>query len=236
MLPRIFPKFTSSQWLDLYAKMAPAKEVGGDFYDFFYLDEKETKLVFVIADVSGKGVPAALFMVIAKTLIKQYMLHYGDPANALEQVNKVLNEDNPRSMFVTTFIASVDLQTGMSIYANGGHNPPLIAAAGKPYEFMQVKKGVPPGMIDMSKYKTCFLQLNAGDRLYLYTDGVNEAMNNEGEQWGNERFLEAANKYRELPPKAFDEAIRAEISAFANGTEQSDDITSVSILYKGISE
>jgi sigma-B regulation protein RsbU (phosphoserine phosphatase) len=232
MLPKIFPRFTSSKRFDLYAKMAPAKEVGGDFYDFYYLDEKETKIVFVIADVSGKGVPAALFMVIAKTLLKQYMLHYGDPAMALEQVNKVLNEDNPRSMFVTAFIAAMDLLTGMVIYANGGHNPPILSAAGKPYEFLPVKKGVPPGMIGKSTYQTSFLQMNAGDRLYLYTDGVNEAMNNEGEQWGNGRFLEAANKYRELSPQGFDEAIRAEISAFANGTEQSDDITSVAILYK----
>jgi len=236
MLPSIFPKFTGSRYVNLYAQMTPAKEVGGDFYDFFYLDETETKIVFVIADVSGKGVPAALFMVIAKTLIKQYMLHYGDPAAALEQVNKILNEDNPRSMFVTTFIASVDLLTGWMIYANGGHNPPIISAGGKPYEFMTLKKGLPPGVIDTSRYKTCMMTLRPGDRVYLYTDGINEAMNMRGEQWGNERFLAAANKYRDMEPQDFDEAVRGEIVAFANGAEQSDDITSVAILYKGPQE
>jgi sigma-B regulation protein RsbU (phosphoserine phosphatase) len=207
--------------------------VGGDFFDFFYLDEAETKIVFVIADVSGKGVPAALFMVIAKTLIKQQMLHSGDPANALEQVNKILCEDNPRSMFVTTLIYSLDLMTGQMLYANGGHNPPLLSTANDPYQFMKLAKGIPPGMLETSKYKMCLLHLNPGDKLYLYTDGVNEAMNPNGEQFGNDRFLSAANKFRDLPPEQFDEAIRQEVRTFADGAEQSDDITSVAIFYTG---
>jgi sigma-B regulation protein RsbU (phosphoserine phosphatase) len=233
MLPRIFPTFSNHELFSVFAKMEPAKEVGGDFYDFFYLDKEETKIVFVIADVSGKGVPAALFMVIAKTLIKQQMIHSGDPANALEQVNRILCEDNPRSMFVTTIICSLDLVTGQMLYANGGHNPPLLSVSGRPYQFMELKKGIPPGMMEQSRYKMCLMQLKPGDRLYLYTDGINEAMNPDEKQYGNDRFLEAANKFRDLMPKEFDEAIRRELALFANGAEQSDDITSMAIFYKG---
>jgi sigma-B regulation protein RsbU (phosphoserine phosphatase) len=233
MLPRIFPTFSNHGLFSLFAKMEPAKEVGGDFFDFFYLGPDETKIVLVIADVSGKGVPAALFMVIAKTLIKQQMLYSGDPADTLEQVNKILCEDNPRSMFVTTLICCLDLITGDMVYANGGHNPPLISQENQPYQFMELKKGVPPGMMDISKYKTSNIRLHTGDKIYLYTDGVNEAMNPDGEEWGNTRFITIANKYRELQPQEFDEAIRREISVFANGAEQSDDITTMAIYYQG---
>jgi sigma-B regulation protein RsbU (phosphoserine phosphatase) len=233
MLPRIFPTFSSHAYFSLFAKMEPAKEVGGDFYDFFYLDQEESKMAFVIADVSGKGVPAALFMVIAKTLIKQQMLHSGDPAGTLEQVNRILCEDNPRSMFVTVLICSIDLKTGQMIYANGGHNPPLLSASHQPYQFMHLEKGIPPGMMERRTYKICFLQLQPGDKIYLYTDGVNEAMNPRGEQFGNNRFLEAANRFRNLPPQQFDEAIRHEVAVFVEGAEQSDDITTVAISYTG---
>jgi sigma-B regulation protein RsbU (phosphoserine phosphatase) len=233
MMPRIFPSFSNHKFFSVFAKMEPAKEVGGDFYDFFYLDPEETKIVFVIADVSGKGVPAALFMVIAKTLIKQQMISFGDPAVALEQVNKILCKDNPRSMFVTVLIYALDLVTGQMIYANGGHNPPLLSVSNQAYHFMELKKGIPPGMMEESKYKLCFTQLQRGDRLYLYTDGINEAMNPDGEQFGNERFLAAANKYRDLPPQQFDEAIRQEVVLFTNGAEQSDDITTIAISYLG---
>jgi sigma-B regulation protein RsbU (phosphoserine phosphatase) len=236
MLPRIFPKFSSHKLVSLFAKMDPAKEVGGDFFDFFYLDAAETKIVFVIADVSGKGVPAALFMVIAKTLIKQQMLLSGDPAASLMQVNKILCEDNPRNMFVTTLICSLDLITGQMYYANGGHNPPLLSMSNAPYQFMKLVKGIPPGMMEKSKYKTCFMQLNPGDKLYLYTDGVNEAMNQKEEQFGNDSFLATANKFRDLPPEQFDEAIRQEVRTFVDSAEQSDDITSVAIFYTGKNE
>jgi sigma-B regulation protein RsbU (phosphoserine phosphatase) len=236
MLPRIFPKFSSHKLISLFAKMEPAKEVGGDFFDFFYLDEAETKIAFVIADVSGKGVPAALFMVIAKTLIKQQMLQSGDPAHALEQVNKILCEDNPRCMFVTTLIYALDLNTGQMLYANGGHNPPLLARTGEPYQFMPLQKGIPPGMMEESRYKLSLTQLLPGDKLYLYTDGVNEAMNKAGEQFGNERFLHTANLFRDLSPEDFDKAIRNEVCVFVNGAEQSDDITTVAIAYTGNKE
>jgi sigma-B regulation protein RsbU (phosphoserine phosphatase) len=233
MLPRIFPKFSNNANLFLYAKMTPAKEVGGDFYDFFYLDREETQIACIIADVSGKGVPAALFMVIAKTLLKVHLLSCIDPAETLETVNKLLCEDNPQSMFVTVFLCTINFLNGTMSYANGGHNPPLISLSGEPYRFMKLEKGVPPGMFENSRYQSGELSLHAGDKLYLYTDGVNEAMNGEGEQFGNLRFLEKANTFRDLPPEEFDRAIREEILRFVQGTEQSDDITTLAISYLG---
>jgi sigma-B regulation protein RsbU (phosphoserine phosphatase) len=231
MLPSIFPKYAGSEYFSLYAKTVSAKEVGGDFYDFFNIDGNESKIVLVIADVSGKGVPASLFMVIAKTLIKQQMLQTNDPAGTLESVNKLLCEDNPRSMFVTVFICSIDLVTGEVIYANGGHNAPLLSVSGGQYKFMELKKGVPPGMMDISRYKQCSMKLNPGDKLFLYTDGVNEAMNPKDEQWGNDRFLETANKHIPLEPGPFDGAIRETLSGFVAGAEQSDDITTLAFHY-----
>ncbi|WP_010256718.1 PP2C family protein-serine/threonine phosphatase [Treponema primitia] len=232
MLPKIFPKFTSHKWLALFAKMISAKQVGGDFYDFFYLNDEETKAVFVIADVSGKGVPAALFMVIAKTLIKAKMLRGLDPASALREVNDQLSEDNTLSMFVTVFLVCLDLETGKMTYANAGHNRPLISQNNEPYRFMELKKGIPLGMLEGSEYQLCEIGFHSGDRLYLYTDGVNEAMNTLEEQWGNDRFLESANKHRDLLPEEFDTAIRNDIAGFVSGAEQSDDITTLAIYYK----
>ncbi|MDR2865733.1 MAG: SpoIIE family protein phosphatase [Spirochaetaceae bacterium] len=236
MLPRIFPVFSSHPMMNLYAEMESAKEVGGDFYDFFYLNPAETKIVFVIADVSGKGVPAALFMVIAKILIKQQMLVYGDPAIVLDKVNKILCADNPECMFVTAFVCVLDLQNGEMTYSNGGHIPPILAEHNNSFNFLKIKKGIAPGMIEWSKYTLCSVKLNAGDKLYLYTDGVNEAMNPKGEQYGYERLIMAANTYRDLEPKEFDEAIRRDIVNFCGGEAQSDDITSVVIEYLGNKE
>jgi sigma-B regulation protein RsbU (phosphoserine phosphatase) len=231
MLPRIFPTFTANEGFSLFARMVPAKEVGGDVYDFFFLDEAQTKAAFVIADVSGKGVPAALFMVIAKTLIKQHLQLSQDPAETLFHVNKLLCEDNPRCMFVTVFVMAVDFATGAALYANGGHNPPLLSQSNGPFQFMQLKKGIPLGMMEQSKYPLSDLQLNPGDKLYLYTDGVNEAMNPQEEQLGNERFLQTANQEQELDPEAFDNKMRQAIAEFVNGAEQSDDITSLCVHY-----
>jgi sigma-B regulation protein RsbU (phosphoserine phosphatase) len=233
MLPRIFPRFSQRSELSLYAKMTPAREVGGDFYDFFYLDQEETQFACIIADVSGKGVPAAMFMVIAKTLLKVHLSSSMDPEETLAAVNKILCEDNPQGMFVTVFICTLDLGTGKLVYANGGHNPPLISLSGQPYQFMKLEKGIPLGMFEESQYWRCEINLNAGDRLYLYTDGVNEAMNGKGEEFGNDRLLERTNSCRDLTPKKLDQAIRQDIAQFVEGEEQSDDITTLAIVYGG---
>ncbi|MDR0556819.1 MAG: SpoIIE family protein phosphatase [Treponema sp.] len=233
MLPKIFPKFTERSELILYAKMIPAREIGGDFYDFFYQDKEETKIACIIADVSGKGVPAALFMVIAKTLLKIHLLRGINPAETLEAVNKVLCEENLQNMFVTVFLCVLDLETGKMIYANGGHNPPLLSLSGEPYQFMRLKKGVPLGMFEESGYYQEELHLSSGDKLYLYTDGVNETMNGAEEQFGNRRFLEKANACRDLSPEDLDEAVRRELALFAAGAEQFDDITTIAMTYTG---
>ncbi|MHC6202902.1 SpoIIE family protein phosphatase [Breznakiellaceae bacterium SP9] len=233
ILPAVEPHFSNNHRFSLFARMQAAKSVGGDFYDFFYLDPEEAKIVLVMADVSGKGIPAALFMMLAKNLIKQQMLHSGDPSIALERVNRALCENNPRTMFVTVFICSIDLCTGQTLYANSGHNPPLLSEAGKPYKFLHVERGIPLGIFETSRYTMSFLQLHPGDKLYLYTDGINEAMNEDLEEFGNGRFSALANKNRNLPPEQFDDAIRGAVMLFSEGTEQSDDITSLAFHYTG---
>jgi sigma-B regulation protein RsbU (phosphoserine phosphatase) len=170
---------------------------------------------------------------LAKTLLRVHPFSCIDPAETLETVNQLLCEDNPRSMFVTVFLCVINLVTGKMSYANGGHNPPLVSLSGEPYRFMKLEKGMPLGMFGNSRYRHCELDLHAGDKLYLYTDGVNETMSGEEELFGNLRFLETANAVRDLPPEEFDRAIRKELSLFAKGAEQSDDITTLVISYGG---
>jgi sigma-B regulation protein RsbU (phosphoserine phosphatase) len=240
MLPRIVPPFSGNDNYELFGKMTPAKLVGGDFYDFFYIDEAQTKLGCVIADVSGKGVPAALFMVIAKTVVKQQMLQTGSLGEILKNLNDHLNADNPRSMFVTIFICALDLATGELRYANGGHNPPLLSQGSSPpggteggFQFMKLKKGVPPGMLEDETYVESSIILAPGARLFLYTDGVNEAMNRNEDEFGNDRMLETANSLLELEPRAFDEQMRRTLADFMDGAEQSDDITTLILHFEG---
>ncbi|MDR1695949.1 MAG: SpoIIE family protein phosphatase [Endomicrobium sp.] len=233
MLPKVFPKFALNEYVLIHAKMKSAKETSGDLYDFFYLDEQKTKIVFIIADVSGKGVPAALFMVIAKMLIKQQMLQFDDPAQALLNVNKILCEENPQNMFITAVICSLDLITGKMTYANAGHNAPLVSIEGESYEFLKLEKGRPMGLFQDSAYENSLVRFKYGSKLYLYTDGMNEAMNHDGKVFGNARFLETANQYIDLQPEYFDDAVRNEIFNFSQSEIPSDDMTSISILYIG---
>ncbi|MDR1362892.1 MAG: SpoIIE family protein phosphatase [Spirochaetaceae bacterium] len=233
LLPKIFPRFSNCKMFELFAKVAPAKEVCGDFYDFYYLNSEKTKLACLIADVSGKGVPAALFTVIAKSLFKLNLMHGYDPAATLSAVNKILCEDNPNTMFVTAFICVVYLKTGKMIYANGGHNPPLLSVSGGPYQFMKLDPGMLIGISEDARYNLCEVDLSAGDKLYLYTDGVNETIDRGMNEFGNDRLLEKANEYRYLPPEKFDDAIRRELEIFMDGAEQADDITTLALTYCG---
>jgi sigma-B regulation protein RsbU (phosphoserine phosphatase) len=230
MLPSVFPPFPYRKEFDIYAGMHPAKEVGGDFYDFFFIDPN--RVMTLIADVSGKGVPAALFMVVAKTLLK----NQGQMENSLDEVFSVVNnqlcENNNANMFVTVFACILDLRTGLLRCANAGHNPPLISRSGGAYEFLELKRNLPMGVQEDFPYSFSEITLSEGDRLYLYTDGVNEAENPQGERFGNERLLDTANRYRDLPIKEFDLAFRAGLSEFVNGAEQSDDITTLVLIYK----
>jgi sigma-B regulation protein RsbU (phosphoserine phosphatase) len=230
MLPSIFPPFPYRPEFDLYAEMHPAKEVGGDFYDFFLIDPN--RVMILIADVSGKGVPAALFMVIAKTLLRNQSQEDTPLNEVFSAVNNQLCENNDASMFVTVFACVLDLRTGRLCYANAGHNRPLISRSGGDYEFLELKRGLPLGVQEDFPYSFSEITLSEGDRLYLYTDGVNEAENPQGEQFGNKRLLDAANRCRDLSIREFDLAFRADLSEFVNGAEQSDDITTLVLIYK----
>ena len=235
MLPCIFPPFPDRSEFDIFAIMHPAKEVGGDFYDFFFVENNI--LAVVIADVSGKGVPASLFMVITKILIENNAYSYKSPAEVLTAVNKTLCENNDTGMFVTVFIGYYDLLSRRFVYVNAGHNPPLILKGsenGVPkrsvsFEYLKSKPSKILGWQKNSVYKEEELTLEEGDILYLYTDGVTEAMNSEGELF-NEKRLQAIlnktiNKTDNCSLCELLSSVKQEITDYANAVEQADDIT-----------
>jgi sigma-B regulation protein RsbU (phosphoserine phosphatase) len=229
LLPTTFPAFPDRTEFDLYAMMHPAKEVGGDFYDFYYTDKD--RLALVIADVSGKGVPAALFMIVAKILLKNHLQTGESPDEALKNVNNQLCENNDAGMFVTAFVAVFSIKTGEVEYANAGHNPPLVMREGEPVAMLRVKPGfVLGGMSDIS-YEKGAIQLNAGDILYLYTDGVTEAENAKNELFGEERMLAVANLAGDGPARALVERMSDAVEEFAGGAPQFDDITMLALKY-----
>lgn len=234
MLPRIFPPFPNRKEIDIFAIMEPAKEVGGDLYDFFLIDEK--KLCLVIGDVSGKGVPASLFMVITKTLIKNEALRGISVEDIFNNVNRMLSEQNDECMFVTTFVGIIDLDTGELEFSNAGHNPPLINRKGtKEFEYMTLPKGfVLAGMPGM-KFKKDKLTLEAGDTLYMYTDGVTEAMDKDSHLYSDARLASSlsAIKDEDRDVNKIVKIIREDMREHVKEAEQSDDITMLVIKYKG---
>jgi sigma-B regulation protein RsbU (phosphoserine phosphatase) len=231
MLPSKFPAFPDREEFDIYASMLPAKEVGGDFYDFFLIDENT--LVILIADVSGKGVPAALFMVIAKTLIKNSAQYGLSPKEVFEKVNNLLCENNEEGMFVTAFMGYLDIPTGTFTCVNAGHNPPLIKR-GDNFDWLKIKRGLVLAGMENMFYKNEELTLKSGDTVYLYTDGVTEAMNTRGEQFTEDRLLNEAGLHKDCGLKEFAIAIKSGIDTFAEGAEQADDITMLVLKYRGI--
>jgi sigma-B regulation protein RsbU (phosphoserine phosphatase) len=230
MLPCIFPAFPDRAEFDIYASMLPAKEVGGDFYDFFLINENT--LAVVIADVSGKGVPAALFMVIAKTLIKNSAQSGKSPREAFEAVNNTLYENNEAGMFVTVFMGYLDISTGKFTFVNAGHNPPLLRSQER-FDWLKTKPGFVLAGMEAMFYKQYEIVLNPGDELFLYTDGLTEAANNEDMLFGAPALLETANSCQGLPLKEFTISIKREIDKFVEGAEQADDITMLALKYKG---
>jgi len=222
MLPCVFPPFPDRKEIDLYASMVPAKEVCGDFFDFFFVDKDN--LVVLIADVSGKGVPAALFMVIAKTLIKNCST-CRTPHAVFDSVNKKLCEGNETGMFVTAFIGFYNLTTKKLTFVNAGHNPPLFKKNNSSYEYLKTKPCVFLGFLNNTKYQENEITLEAGETLFLYTDGVTEAMNGEKELFGEKRLQEAANKNAASSPYDLIAAVKNEVDIFAQGAQQADDIT-----------
>ncbi len=231
MLPCIFPPFPNRTEFDIYATMTPAKEVGGDFYDFFLVDEDH--LALVIADVSGKGVPAALFMVITKVLLKNSVQSGKLPKAVLEEVNSQLCANNPIDMFVTVWLGVLELSTGKLTCANAGHEYPALCRAGGEYELVKDPHGLVLACMDGSKYKEYTLQLAPGDRLFVYTDGVAEATDAHNELFGTDRMLASLNGNIDAAPDALLPRLKADIDAFVGEAPQFDDITMLGIRYLG---
>jgi sigma-B regulation protein RsbU (phosphoserine phosphatase) len=229
MLPRIFPPFPERGEFDIYAIMNPAKEVGGDFYDFFLVDDDH--LAVVIADVSGKGVPAALFMVIAKTLIKNHAQNKESPASVFTNTNSQLCEGNDAGLFVTSWMAVLTISTGELSYVNAGHNPPLLKRKNGQYEWLKSRPGFVLAGMEGVRYKEGSITLEDGDRLFLYTDGVTEATDLNKELFGEERLQNALNEKGDAPIRDVLLHVREQIDVFVGEAEQFDDITMLGIEY-----
>jgi sigma-B regulation protein RsbU (phosphoserine phosphatase) len=231
MIPKTFPAFPELEELDLFAQLEPAKEVGGDLYDFFLLDE--THLCFAIGDVSGKGVPASLFMAVTRTLLRSISPKETSPANMVKILNTSLSKDNESSMFVTFFLGILDLKTGNLTYANAGHNPPMIVRQDGTVESFEITKNIPIGLFEEHSYEEHEKTLGAGDMLFLYTDGVTEAENAQKELFSDERLIKSLESCHEKDPERMIACIRKHVMAHVQGNEQSDDLTMLSLIYNG---
>ena len=230
MLPRKFPPFPERKEFSLYATMTPAKEVGGDFYDFFLIDDDH--LALVIADVSGKGVPAALFMVIAKTLIKTRADMGGSPSEILGDVNERLCEGNEMGLFVTVWLGILEISTGKVIAVNAGHEYPAIMRSAGSWELIKSNNSPPVAFMEGMKFREMEFELHSGDKLYLYTDGVAEATNTEKKLYGVERMVDALNRHAEETVEELLPSMKKEIDAFVGDAPQFDDITMLSLRYR----
>ena len=230
MLPCIFPAFPERHEFDIYASMTPAKEVGGDFYDFFLVDDDH--LALVMADVSGKGVPAALFMMISKTLLKSAAQSGLSPKAVLEKVNDQLCENNEAEMFVTVWLGILEISTGKMKCANAGHEYPAIMRKGGSFELFKDRHGFVLAGMEGARYREYELELDAGDRLVVYTDGVPEATNASNTLYGTDRMLRALNAAEGGSCRQLLEALHRDVDEFAGGADQFDDITMLCIEMK----
>lgn len=232
MLPSIFPPFPGRSEFDIYATMHTAKEVGGDFYDFFLLDDDH--LAIVMADVSGKGVPAALFMMASKILISNFALMNPDsPAKILERVNHQICLSNRAEMFVTTWLGILEISTGTMRAANAGHEYPVVRRSGGQYELFRDRHGFVLGGLDGMHYKEYEMHFQPDDLLFLYTDGVTEATDQANELFGDARLLKALNKYEDRDPRDVLENLKKELDLFVGDAPQFDDITMLCLRYRG---
>ena len=232
MLPSIFPAFPERREFDVYATMHTAKEVGGDFYDFFLIDDDH--LAIVMADVSGKGVPAALFMMASKILINNFStIERTSPAQILETVNHHICMNNKAEMFVTAWLGILELSTGRLKAANAGHEYPAIQRRGGPFRLFKDRHGVVLGGLDGMRYQEYEILLKSGDSLFLYTDGVTEAADAAYTLFGTERMLRGLNQAADAAPKEVLETVKREIDAFVGEAPQFDDITMLCLRYLG---
>ena len=231
MLPRVFPPYKNHPEVELYACMTPAKEVGGDFYDFYLIDDDHFGMV--VGDVSGKGVPAALFMVITKTLLKDACAHSINPAEIFERVNTILCEGNESGLFVTCWMGILTLSTGELNFANAGHTAPIIKTNGQ-IKYLSSKPNLMLAAMDGIQYTNNTLKMNKGDRLFIYTDGITEATNEYDELYGENRLLKILSSVqdKEKSPRDILDIVRNDLDDFVLEAPQFDDITMLSMIYK----
>ena len=231
MLPNIYPAFPEREEFDVYASMDPAKEVGGDFYDFFLVDDDH--LCLVMADVSGKGIPAALFMMASRIIIANNAKMGKTPAQILTDTNATICSNNKEEMFVTVWLGILELSTGKLTAANAGHEFPALMPTDGKFTLYRDKHGFVIGGMEGMKYKEYEIQLTPGAKLFLYTDGVPEATNAAGELFGTERMLEALNSNPNVEPEQILKNVRTYVDEFVKDAEQFDDLTMLCVEYRG---
>ncbi len=233
-LPSVFPPYPNRCDFEIHATMHTAKEVGGDFYDFYFIDEDN--LAFLIADVSGKGIPAAMFMMTSKTILKSYAESGMSVEEVFTHANEKLCEGNDAGMFVTAWMGILNTRTGKVVFANAGHNPPLVKHADGTFEYLKSRAGFVLAGMEGIRYRKNELQLEPGDAIYLYTDGVTEATDLNNELYGEERLLDLLKRNADANPKALCEAVKFDVDAFVGEAPQFDDITMLSLAYHGMQE
>ncbi len=231
VLPHIFPPFPDRAEIDLFATMDPAKDVGGDFYDFYFIDEDH--LCLVIADVSGKGIPAALFMMLSKRILEDLARQEPTPSTILEKTNDLLCDNNQAEMFVTVWLGILEISTGKLTAANAGHEFPAICEKGGSFELYKDTHGFVVGGMEGVHYKGYDLQLNPGDKLFVYTDGVPEATDGSGEMFGTDRMITALRSCTDNTPEEILQGVRNAVDSFVGDAEQFDDLTMMCLEYKG---
>ena len=231
MMPSIFPAFPELPEFDIYASMKPAKEVGGDFYDFFLTDSDH--LCIVMADVSGKGVPASLFMMISKIILQSCAMLDLSAVETLRKTNEAICSNNPMEMFVTVWLGILDLNTGRLVAANAGHEYPALMHRGGRFDLLKDKHGLVLGALDEAVYDEYEIMMEPGSKIFLYTDGVPEASDENENMFGLERMIKALNREPEADPVGILGNVRDAVSNFTGAAEQFDDMTMLCIEYKG---
>lgn len=234
MIPHIFPPFPNLSQIDIYATLKPAKEVGGDLYDFFLIDDEN--MCFAIGDVSGKGIPASLFMAVTRTLLRSVADKESEPAAIVTTLNKSLSMNNESSMFVTFFLGVINLKNGILTYTNAGHNPPVYMKNDGTVLFFENTDAIPIGLFDNYIYQQKTMQLIPGDSLFLYTDGITEAENSKEELYGEKRLIDVLHQNSKFDLSTIINAVATNVVNHVDGYIQSDDITMMSIIYKGETE
>ena len=231
MIPHIFPPFPDLPEIDLYATLLSAKEVGGDLYDFFLLDDN--RMCFAIGDVSGKGIPASLFMAVTRTLLRSVADKDKTTAEIVSSINKTLSFNNESNMFVTFFLGILDIHKGELKYCNAGHNPPILIKNKKDVSYFNITKAIPVGLFDTYEYTEESIRIAPDDQIFLYTDGLTEAEDVNNNLFGDDLLLQVIGQHAAASPREMIEAATKAVADHVKGHTQSDDLTMMSISYFG---